>query len=1016
MRRDLMLHHRLQAHGLFLTAYIPGALFLWLLWTSSIAYAQGSPITSSGLNTQVSDPIVTGSGSTQVTQYDITGGTRAGTNLLHSFRDFNVPDNHVANFLNDTVGLKTENILGRVTGGNVSNILGMLQTTGFGDANLFLMNPSGIVFGPSASLNVGGSVVFTTADYLRLAGNERFAAIPNATTDALLSTAPVVAYGFLSANPKAITVQDSHLSVQESQSISLIGGNITVDAGKLTTDHAHSGSLPSSANRINLASVASSGEVLAKTLDYGPNINGQLVGQLGTIKVLERSVIDVGGKGGGTVFIRGGQFVLDNSTISANIIGSGPAIKGVESIGGGIDIILGQDATIQNLATLETNVTGNATPGVTYGGVHIKAEHIEILGNPDVSPNTEAFTHIRSNVASGSLGGNSGPITLEANSILVKNFATTEFPIIGTNTKGNGNGGNIILQTNGSIRLDHALLETDSFGLGKAGDIEITSAHENILVTNGSQVTSQNFDSGTIGHITVTAPAGEIRLSNLDSEPQSIFTHDQGVGRVAGHGGIQITAKDLTIVNSKIQIDNFTPAQPGDLTVNLTGRLSLSGNNMSSPAIQTTTRGPAQSANLNISAHEIFLTGDSVVSTESRSSGAGGQLDIFADTLQLTSGAQIRSGSGKGVDPNTGTPLVTSGSGGTVTIQGQAGPADSILIDGHGTVVRNRQPIVVSSGITSNAEGTGQAGDIVVNAKTVTLQNGGAISASTNGFAPSATGGSITVTATDQVTLTKGGSITASSIVKPETPKSGIANAGNISINAGQQLEVLDGSSITTRASKASGGNIDIRAIDRIRFVNSIISTSVLGEDGSGGNIFIDPKVVVLQGSTVTAQAVGGTGGNITFVTPLFLADSASVISASSQRGVSGTVTIQSPTSNLSGTVGQLASKVSPPQMLLQNRCIALASGEQSTFILAGRDALPSEPGGWLSSPIAMEHWTGEAPDEHVSRLMVRSRGWNTQPLLVVSKDKSTVLSLRRLTPPGFLVRSFATGTTGCPS
>jgi hypothetical protein len=100
----------------------------------------------------------------------------------------------------------------------------------------------------------------------------------------------------------------------------------------------------------------------------------------------------------------------------------------------------------------------------------------------------------------------------------------------------------------------------------------------------------------------------------------------------------------------------------------------------------------------------------------------------------------------------------------------------------------------------------------------------------------------------------------------------------------------------------------------------------------------------------------------------------------------------------------------------LQNRCIALAGGEQSTFILAGRDALPSEPDGWLSSPIAMEHWTGEKPEDHVSHLIVRSHGWNTLPLLVMAKDELTVPSVRRLTPPGFLVRSFATGTTGCPS
>ena len=50
----------------------------------------------------------------------------------------------------------------------MSNIFGTIQTTNFGNANLYLMNPMGIVFGPNASLNVGGSVSFTTAQYIRL--------------------------------------------------------------------------------------------------------------------------------------------------------------------------------------------------------------------------------------------------------------------------------------------------------------------------------------------------------------------------------------------------------------------------------------------------------------------------------------------------------------------------------------------------------------------------------------------------------------------------------------------------------------------------------------------------------------------------------------------------------------------------------------------------------------------------------------------------------------------------------
>src|SRR4029079_6107280 len=101
----------------------------------------------SGLNTAVSDPIAIGA----QTQYNITGGTRpgGGGNLFHSFGNFNVPSNNIANFLNDS-GLPTANILGRVTGGNISNILGTIQTNGsggVGNTKFFFVDPTRVVFG-----------------------------------------------------------------------------------------------------------------------------------------------------------------------------------------------------------------------------------------------------------------------------------------------------------------------------------------------------------------------------------------------------------------------------------------------------------------------------------------------------------------------------------------------------------------------------------------------------------------------------------------------------------------------------------------------------------------------------------------------------------------------------------------------------------------------------------------------------------------------------------------------------
>src|SRR6478672_4173115 len=227
-----------------------------------------APITSSGLNTQVSQPVTLPTGQTQ---YNITGGTRpgGGANLFHSFGGFNVPTNNIANFLNTPVnGVLpfTSNILARVTGMNGNNptltsIYGTIQTTGFGSANLFLMNPAGFLFGPNATVNVGGMVAFTTADYLRLADGVRFNAIPNSTADALLTASPVAAFGFLGSNPADINFEGGQLTVVNGTGLSLVGGNIS-----LVPD---SSSIPSSITApgrpILMTSVAGPGEVAADT-------------------------------------------------------------------------------------------------------------------------------------------------------------------------------------------------------------------------------------------------------------------------------------------------------------------------------------------------------------------------------------------------------------------------------------------------------------------------------------------------------------------------------------------------------------------------------------------------------------------------------------------------------------------------------------------------------------------------------------------------------------------------------
>ena len=253
---------------------------------------------------------------------------------------------------------------------------------------------------------------------------------------------------------------------------------------------------------------------------------------------------------------------------------------------------------------------------------------------------------------------------------------------------------------------------------------------------------------------------------------------------------------------------------------------------------------------------------------------------------------------------------------------------------------------LTGSTINTDTAGAAPAGSAIFNVRNLKIDQDTAISTNSSGSGP---GGAVTIGAAESVILNGGSSITASS--------TGLGNAGNITINAGNQFLSQNGS-VTTQASQASGGNITLQAIESIRLINSQLNTSVQGGPAtSGGNIMIDPAVVTLQNSQILAQAVQGQGGNINIIAGTFLADQSSVVSASSQFGLSGSVNIQSPLSNLSGTLATLPQRPLQGQHLLQQRCAAQANGRLSSLVVAGRDALPVEPGGWLMSPLA---WTAD--------------------------------------------------------
>jgi|CXWL01.1.fsa_nt_gi filamentous hemagglutinin family protein len=979
-------------------------LFLWFYFCEVSQAQTTQPITPSGLNTQVSGPISIGAN----TQYNITGGTRPGNgaNLFHSFGEFGIPTSNIANFLNETA-LPTSNILGRVTGGNPSNIFGTIQTTGFGSANLYLMNPAGIVFGLNATLNVGGSVTFTTANNFRLSDGILFNAVPG-PADALLSTAPVAAFGFLGSTPGTITVQGSNLSVQPGQAINLVSGDLTIQPTEVEPGTLQTARLIAPEGQINLVSVASAGEVLASNFQPARGLT------LGSMRLGQGTLVDVSGDAAGTVRILGGELVIDNSTISADTVnGNGTQVA--------VDIQATGDLSIAT--ELNPVITARTTGSGDAGAVQITARNI------DVTAIMDDFTSLIDTHTSAS--GKAGDVHITATNDLTVTgnpFATMLFIDSGTIGPDGGQGGNISL-TAKNIGLADASMSTGDFFANQIGEEATGSAGDMLLAAETvnlsfSFIVTDAFLAGKGGDLTISAQdvsivEGALAATGVEQAGSINISADQimvdasqlEVNNGEGpSGGINLIGRVIDLKNgSTIASQTFGDEPAGNITITATERLTLSDD--------FTTDGPL------IRPTGLYTNSVGIVGTL----GKAGVIAVTTPSLSITDGARIDSTSRTSGD--AGAISIVSGE---IAIAGERpfsrfgetqfflGGRDQLSSGIYSRTVGSRfcsgpcgdgGAISVSTGflslagggqINSSTSNTGNGGNVFLQSTNSIAIAGtradgtpsGIFSGTTRTEAGAGNGGNIALSAGQSVTISDGASVSASS--------TGTGNAGNIAINAGQQFEMRNGS-VKTEAAQASGGNIDIQAIDRIRLVNSSISTSVLGGAGSGGNISIDPNSVILQNSQIIAQAVQGAGGNISIVTPLFLADAGSLVDASSQFGLSGTVNIQSPTSNLAGTVSSLPSSLRQAQSLQTGRCAALADSRSSSLIVAGRDILPAEPGGWSPSPFAL---MGEEADS----LAIAS-----PPVAAMTASADTAVSLRRLTPAGFLTQRFAeNGLTGC--
>jgi len=580
------------------------------------------------------------------------------------------------------------------------------------------------------------------------------------------------------------------------------------------------------------------------------------------------------------------------SGIFANTFGSGH--------GGSIEVAADR-MTLANHAAI--SAAGFATGDA--GSVAVATRSLEI------SSGSSIFT----NVLFGS--GNAGNLSVSADSVLITGFrdsanpfaSTFDFTGLSTSTGAFGRRGGDMNVTAGSIMLvDKASIFSSSSGAGAAGNIHISA--DTLQVSSRSAISTNAFGSGPGGNIDivsgrVTIEGAGAPLGPNDSIVSAIASQAGPAGGAAGQ--ISITAGRLEVLDgAKISTQTFGPGSGGDLRIDADSLL-VSGINAELLAhMRGLPDGTPDSARAAIIASsERFLMGDAAT-------GKAGKVRVEATDLLLAAGGSISS--------TTNTP----GIGGTIELV-----ADSVRLAGGALI----------SAASSTSPNAGKAGEVAISARgSVEIAASSITSA-----AEHAAGGSIVIQG-DEVRLVDGALVSARS--------SGAGAAGNIGITAAKSLR-LTNSVVSTEAVLADGGNIRLTAQNTVHLTGSRVTTSVQSGTGAGGNIAIDPQFVILKASSISANAFGGPGGNITIIADNFLADASSLVEASSALSTPGSVQIQSPDNNLASNIAQLPRELLNATRLMQPGCSARRSGAPSSFTNAGRGGVPGDPDGYLPSSMA---------------------------------------------------------------
>ncbi|MEE3718346.1 CHAT domain-containing protein [Tumidithrix elongata RA019] len=758
----------------------------------------------------------------------IGSGTVNGGNLYHSFNEFNVPQSGVVfNTGNSSVnGAEVQNIINRVTGSNPSAVLGTIESRqAFPNANLYLVNPNGVVFGQNARLDIGGSFHATTGTGLGFDNGQTFNADKNSLN---FPSGDPKSIRFAIAQPAGI-INQGNLSVDSGKSITLTGGSI-VNTGTLTAP----------GGNIALTSVAGNSQVELRSPDavlglqvtsnaVPSNWSGKItelpkLAELLTGKVTEANQVVV--KADGSLALVANPASTDIPVTNGMTIVSGLIDVSTPSLGkGGVIGIFGEKVGLANAQLHASGLNGGGT--VLIGG--------DFQGKGIVPNAQQTYVSANSLIDANALfTGNGGRVVIWADQ-------STQF-LGNISAKGgtqSGDGG--FVEVSGKQNLDYKGIVNTLAPNGKIGtllldptNITISNAGVDLLTNSSPFGNNAPSPNPSIAPALINASATNVVLQAT----QSITFVDPVAIAAAGDS---LTAQAGNSININASISTNGGAVTLSANDNTAGTATGAGNIFVSSGSTIATNGGAIGLTVQGTGGFINISGASTLNSGGgtinfSTSGAG--ISIAGGTINSNGGDISINGTnttGTGVALAGATNNINSGSGKIAITGVSGGTGDGIKIAAN-TTLQSTTGAIALNGTSANGQGLSLQGSGINSSGNISLI-GSSISAS--GF--NLTGaGAITLTSTRSINI---GNITTS---------------GN-SVNVTSNTDSIIAGNISTVG--ANGGNVTLKASTQIQTG----SIDARGLTGSGGNVSIDPTGNIVIGSIDTSSATQG--GNVSVIT-----------------------------------------------------------------------------------------------------------------------------------------------------